>query len=157
MEAHGWEDAQLLLIHYLDTRYCEWSASRPGRTLPPGKWHLIPIGQEAGWDTESVWIRRLEERSSCLFRGSTLNSPVVQSVVRHWATTAPQEFLVFNVLQTKGYVRIIGLRKIRMNKTNKFRRKSHFLYTVLVTSNTFIVMGEAVYDLSHEDMATEVA
>jgi hypothetical protein len=25
----GGEDAQLLLIHYLDTRYCEWSASRP--------------------------------------------------------------------------------------------------------------------------------
>jgi hypothetical protein len=27
----------------------EWSASRPGRALPPGKGHPVPIVQEAGW------------------------------------------------------------------------------------------------------------
>jgi hypothetical protein len=27
----------------------EWSASRRGRALPPGKEPPVPIGQEAGW------------------------------------------------------------------------------------------------------------
>ena len=30
------------------------SASRPGRSLPPGK-HPVPIVQEAGWPRGSVW------------------------------------------------------------------------------------------------------
>jgi hypothetical protein len=65
----------------------EWSASRPGRALPP-----VPTGQEAGWAPESVWIQRSEEKSSCLCRASNLDCPVVQSVVRHytdWPTPAP--------------------------------------------------------------------
>jgi hypothetical protein len=42
-----------------------WSASRPGRALPPGKGPPVPIvGQEAGWAPESVWTQRLEEKSS---------------------------------------------------------------------------------------------
>jgi hypothetical protein len=36
----------------------EWSASRPGRTLPLGKGSLVPIGQEAGWAREPVWTQR---------------------------------------------------------------------------------------------------
>ena len=32
----------------------EWSAARPGRTLPPGK-DPVPIVQEAGWAPGSVW------------------------------------------------------------------------------------------------------
>jgi hypothetical protein len=36
----------------------EWSASRPGRALPP-----VPIVQEAGWAPEPVWTQRLEEKS----------------------------------------------------------------------------------------------
>jgi hypothetical protein len=32
----------------------EWSAARPGRTLPPGK-EPVPIVQEAGWATGPVW------------------------------------------------------------------------------------------------------
>jgi hypothetical protein len=36
----------------------EWSASRPGRALPP-----VPIGQEAGWAQEPVWTLRIEEKS----------------------------------------------------------------------------------------------
>ena len=32
----------------------EWSAARPGRTLPPGK-DPLPILQEAGWAPGPVW------------------------------------------------------------------------------------------------------
>jgi hypothetical protein len=39
----------------------EWSASRPGRALPPGKEPPVPIVQEAGWAPEPVWTQRLEE------------------------------------------------------------------------------------------------
>jgi hypothetical protein len=41
----------------------EWSASRPGRALPPGKGPRVPIVQEAGWAPELVWTQRLEEKS----------------------------------------------------------------------------------------------
>jgi hypothetical protein len=59
----------------------EWSASRPGRALPPGKEHLVPIGQEAGWAPEPVWTQKLEEKSSASVGDRT---PVVQSVVGHY-------------------------------------------------------------------------
>jgi hypothetical protein len=62
----------------------EWSASRPGRALLPGKLSPVPVGQEVGWVPEPVWTQRLEEKSSCLCRGSNLDRPVVQSVVRHY-------------------------------------------------------------------------
>jgi hypothetical protein len=42
----------------------EWSASRPGRSLPPGKGPPLPIVKEAGWAPEPVWTQRLEEKSS---------------------------------------------------------------------------------------------
>jgi hypothetical protein len=53
----------------------EWSASRPGRALPSRKGLPVPIGQDSGWAPESVWTQSL-----C--RGSNLDRPVVQSVVR---------------------------------------------------------------------------
>jgi hypothetical protein len=62
----------------------EWSASRPGRYLPPGKGPPVPIVQEAGWAPEPVWAQRLEEKSFRLCRGSNLHRPVVQSVARHY-------------------------------------------------------------------------
>jgi hypothetical protein len=62
----------------------EWSASRPGRALAPGKRHPVPIVQEAGWAPEPVWTQRLEENHLCLRRGSNLDRPVVQSVARHY-------------------------------------------------------------------------
>jgi hypothetical protein len=37
----------------------EWSAARPGRTLPPGK-ERIPISQQAVWAPGPVWT---EEKS----------------------------------------------------------------------------------------------
>jgi hypothetical protein len=67
----------------------EWSASRPGRALPPGKGPTAPIVQEAGWAPEPVWTQRLEEKSSASVGDRT---PIVQSVVSHytdWDTAAP--------------------------------------------------------------------
>jgi hypothetical protein len=37
----------------------EWTTSRPGRALPPGKGPPVPIGQEAGWAPEPVWTQRI--------------------------------------------------------------------------------------------------
>jgi hypothetical protein len=54
----------------------DWSASRPGRALPPGKGPPIHIVQGAVWAPEPVWTQRLEEKS------------VVQSVVRHYTARA---------------------------------------------------------------------
>jgi hypothetical protein len=59
----GGEEVQLLLIHDLGTRWGEWSASRPGRALPPGKGPPVLIGQEAGWAPEPIWTQRIEEKS----------------------------------------------------------------------------------------------
>jgi hypothetical protein len=63
----------------------EWSASRPGRALLPGKEPPVPTVQEAGWAPEPVWTQRLEEKFSASVGDRT---PAVQSVVRHridWA------------------------------------------------------------------------
>jgi hypothetical protein len=62
----------------------EWSASRPGRALPPEKGPPVPIVQEAGWAPEPVWTKRLEEKSFAPCRGSNPDRPVVQPVVRHY-------------------------------------------------------------------------
>jgi hypothetical protein len=61
----------------------EWSASRPGRALPPGKGPHVPIIQEAGWAPEPVWTQGLEEKSSAPVGDRT---PIVQLVVRHYTT-----------------------------------------------------------------------
>jgi hypothetical protein len=62
----------------------EWSASRPGRALAPGKGPPVPIVQEVGLAPEPVWTQRLQEKSFCLCRGSNLVRPVAQSVARHY-------------------------------------------------------------------------
>jgi hypothetical protein len=50
--------------HFWPRHYgSEWSASRPGRALHPGKGPPLPIVQEAGWAPEPVWPQRLEEKS----------------------------------------------------------------------------------------------
>jgi hypothetical protein len=54
----------------------EWSASRPGRALPPGKGTPVPTGQEAGWASEPVWTQRLEEKS---FGRAGDRAPIAQS------------------------------------------------------------------------------
>jgi hypothetical protein len=62
----------------------EWSASRRGRALPPGKGPPVLIVQEAGWAPEPVWTQRLEQKILCPCRGSNPDRPVVQPVVRHY-------------------------------------------------------------------------
>jgi hypothetical protein len=53
--------------HYLhQMRWGEWSASRPGRTLLPGKGPPVLIGYEAGWASELVMTQR---RGKILCRG----------------------------------------------------------------------------------------
>jgi len=54
----------------------EWSASRLGRALPPGKGPPVPIIQEAGWTPEADWTQRLEEKSSAPAEDQT---PITQS------------------------------------------------------------------------------
>jgi hypothetical protein len=46
----------------------EWSASRRGRALPPGKEPPVPTVQESGWAPQPVWTQRLEEKSSAIAR-----------------------------------------------------------------------------------------
>jgi hypothetical protein len=88
----------------------EWSASRPGRALQPGKGPPVPIGQEEGGDPEPVWTQRLEEKILCPCRGSNPDRPVVQPVVRHytaWAIPAPGiiyiEELTGNYIEARGH------------------------------------------------------
>jgi hypothetical protein len=82
MEAHGGGGERTYSSYSFSTSALdggEWSASRPGCALPPGKGPPVPIGQEAG----------LEEKSSASVGDRT---PIVQPAVRHytaWATAAP--------------------------------------------------------------------
>jgi hypothetical protein len=62
----------------------EWSASRLGRALAPGKGPPVPIVQETGWAPEPVWTQRLEDKSFRICRGSNLDRPFVQPVARHY-------------------------------------------------------------------------
>jgi hypothetical protein len=61
----------------------EWSASRLGRALLPGKGPPVPIFQEAGWAPEPVWTQGLEEKILCLCRGSNPGRPV-RSQILYW-------------------------------------------------------------------------
>jgi hypothetical protein len=54
----------------------EWSASCPGRALPPGKGPQLPIGQEAGWAPEPDWTQRIKEKS---FAPAGDRTPIAQS------------------------------------------------------------------------------
>jgi hypothetical protein len=66
----------------------EWSASRLGRALAPGKGPPVPIVQEAGWAPEPVWTQKLEDKSFRLCRGSNLDHLVAQPVARHYTDRA---------------------------------------------------------------------
>ena len=46
----------------------EWSAARPGRTLPPGK-DPVPIVQEAGWASRPAWMGRKSRPIRTFFYG----------------------------------------------------------------------------------------
>jgi hypothetical protein len=81
----------------------DWSASRPGRTLAPGKGSPVPTVQEAGCAPEPVWTQRLEEKSSCLCRGSNLDRPIVEPVVRHYT------FMLRSPVQKSLYILIVNI------------------------------------------------
>jgi hypothetical protein len=53
----------------------EWSASRPGRALPPRKGPPVPIVQEVGWAPELVWTQGARRKILCLCRGSNSDRP----------------------------------------------------------------------------------
>jgi hypothetical protein len=81
----AWGDRRYISISFLNSALegGEWSASHPGRTLPPGKVSSVPIVQEAGWAPEPVWAQRLENKIPCLCRGSKPDRPV-RSLTRYW-------------------------------------------------------------------------
>jgi hypothetical protein len=56
----------------------------PATLNPQGKGPPVRIGEEAGWAPELVCTQTLEEKSFRLCRGSNLDRPVAQSVVRHY-------------------------------------------------------------------------
>jgi hypothetical protein len=58
----------------------EWSASRPGRALPPGNGHLIPIEQEAGWAPRPVWTQARGKILLSVPRHDVTNARVRQKV-----------------------------------------------------------------------------
>jgi hypothetical protein len=105
----------LKLYHYTLLRRVgnEWSASRLGRALAPGKGPPVPIVQEAGWAPEQVWTQRLDEKSSRLCQGSNLDCPVVQPVARHytdWATRLTPQWCSYfyfraSLIESKGWCR----------------------------------------------------
>jgi len=53
----GWVEVLLYSSMTVALEGDEWSAARPGRTLPPGK-DPVPILQEAGWAPGPVWTSR---------------------------------------------------------------------------------------------------
>jgi hypothetical protein len=71
----------------------EWSTSRPGRALPPGKGPPVPIVQEDERAPEPVWTQRLQEKSFAAAGDRKLDSPVVQTVARHWNTAWTAKFM----------------------------------------------------------------
>jgi hypothetical protein len=80
----------------------EWSASCPGRALPPGKGPPVPTGQKAGWTSELVLDTGATGKILCLCWVSNFNHPVFQSVAKHytdWATPAP------NIAEIWAYVK----------------------------------------------------
>jgi hypothetical protein len=80
----------------------EWSASRPGRSLPPGKEPPVPIVQEAGWAPEPVWRQRSEEKYSASVGDLT---PAAESVVRNY-TDWVNRILSMSLLENKiAYLR----------------------------------------------------
>jgi hypothetical protein len=98
----------------------EWSASRPGRALPPEKGPPVPAVQEAGWAPDPVWTQRLQEKS---FRLSNLDRSVVQPLARHYtarATGSP----IFNLLSFKNERKAYEITNLSVRtcvlRTNKF-------------------------------------
>jgi hypothetical protein len=73
--------------------WSEWSASCPGRALPWGEGlPPVAIGQEAGW-ASAVLDTEASGKILYLCRRSDSDSPVVQSIVRHYWLGFPAPIL----------------------------------------------------------------
>jgi hypothetical protein len=94
-----WYSSYWFLTSVLDG--AEWAMSRPGCALALGKRPLVPIVEEAGWASESIWTQRLEEKFFCLCRGWNLNRPVVQPVARHYTVWAI--WLIITIYRVRNY------------------------------------------------------
>jgi hypothetical protein len=67
----------------------EWSATRSGSALAPGKGPPIHTVQDARSAPEPVWTQRLEEKFFRFCQGSNLDRPIVQPVARHYTDSYP--------------------------------------------------------------------
>jgi hypothetical protein len=68
----------------------EWSASRRGRALAPGKVPPVPIVQEAGWAQEPVWTQRLKEKSLAFAGDRSPGRPVnSQTILSYHGSSCP--------------------------------------------------------------------
>jgi hypothetical protein len=81
MQAKRGKERWLLLILDLCTILGEWSESRPGRALPPGKGPPVPIAQEAGWAPKLVWTQRLEGKS---FASAGDRNPIARYIASNY-------------------------------------------------------------------------
>jgi len=71
----------------------EWSAARPGRTLPPWK-DPVPIAQEAGWAPGPVWTGG----KSRPHRDSIPDRPARSSVAIPTEPPGPLTLLYYNII-----------------------------------------------------------
>jgi hypothetical protein len=131
----------------------EWSASRPGRALPPGKGPPVPFVQKAGWTRGPVWSQRLEEKSPYSCRGSNLDRPLVQSVARQytdWATPAPklywptQSFSPVNLdglyaIYTKKKLNCLNSEINHMSDETRDMRRRAWKWAALVRAVTHLI------------------
>jgi hypothetical protein len=72
----------------------EWSAARPGRTLPPGK-DPVPILQEAGWAPGPIWTGG----KSRPHRDSIPDRPARSSVAIPTELPGPQYDIQYNYVK----------------------------------------------------------
>jgi hypothetical protein len=81
----------------------EWSGSRLGRALPPGKGPPVPIVQEAGWAPETVWTQRIEEKSFAPARDRTPIARMIYVTVQLAAKVITFCNLFYSVSIVSGY------------------------------------------------------
>ena len=79
----------------------EWSAGRPGRTLPPGK-DPVPILEEAGWTPGPVWM--------------SVKSRPVLNTVGNCNTVASVIILYYNIMGPPSYMRSVVDRNVVMRR-----------------------------------------
>jgi hypothetical protein len=80
--------------------------------LPPGKWPLVHIGQEAGWASEPVWMQWWGEKFLAPTRTGMPDYPAQSPAPYHWAIPAPDITLLNRKLK-KNY----ALKSVRSSKT----------------------------------------